>query len=86
MRLGAIIGKLDNVITRLDEISANQGVLYNAINEATNQINSLSDNIDYMSSNISDSIDRQTKIQEYNTREARKELHYISLMNDIYHT
>lgn len=86
MRLGAIIGKLDNVITRLDEISANQGVLYNAINEATSQINSLSDNIDYMSSNLSDSIDRQTKIQEYNTRETRKELHYMSLMNDIYHT
>ncbi len=79
-----IIEKLDIAIDKLSEISENQHILYESINQANNKISSLSRQINAASKSITSSINNQTAIEVYNNERINAELRYMNNMNMIY--
>jgi hypothetical protein len=66
LRQNLIIGKLDVVIDRLDQIEGNQYMLYDAINSTNQRINNISREMKTLSGQIK-SISASSRIIEYNT-------------------
>lgn len=74
-RMNIIIGKLDEIITRLDRIEQNQYGLFMALNEIRNQQDRIISNLN----SISGKMDRQIENAEY----MRYDLSVMRMNNDI---
>lgn len=83
-RMNIIITKLDVVIEKLDEIKANQIMLYNAIMEANNKIDHMNKNVLLASQNMKNDINNQTELIEYNNERVMRELTYRNTMDSIF--
>lgn len=66
LRMGIIIGKLDVIIQKLDEIQSNQYALYTAVKQISNQQNQILNNLKQISSN-QDMQSAQLEHIRYNT-------------------
>lgn len=75
-RLDLIVGKLDDIITRLEQIEENQYTLYEAINQSNETANKLVNNVAVLTSKA-DYISSQTEIAAKNTQWAAEELNTI---------
>lgn len=84
VRHNHIISKLDIIIDKLDTISENQRILADAIREGNGKINRLSEDVLQASSQINNSINKNTAIQIYNGERTQAELSYMNRMNLIY--
>lgn len=76
LRLNTIIGKLDEIIDRLDSISNNQRELYRCISQANQKISSLSSSVN----TLNNSVKEQTEIQKFNAECMQRELEYTNLV------
>ena len=93
MRMDRIISQMDIIIAKLDQIQANQHVLYSAICENNRELGRISNSIDIMSAKLSamqvqgaqldaqiEKLQQTLELSAYYDRRAQEELHYMNRM------
>lgn len=76
LRQNLIIAKLDDIIRRLDDISTNQRMLYDAIQEGNRKVDQMSSQIMRMSDSLK-SIENNSAISAYNSQITAQNTEYI---------
>lgn len=84
LRMNTIIGKLDVIIEKLDQISANQRVLFDCLNDANKKMDTINTNILMSASQINSNIEKHSEMEQYNAEIMQEQLDYRNIMDSIF--